>query len=135
MGDKTYPHVFPASLSSLSCLPRQTLEGMVSGQRTPGRDGFPRVHVTVDTQMCNTGDQGLQGSFANRLSGRRSQLQALEEIKGKEAATHTHTHTPLFTSRHLCACVLAIAEVTDLNSALKGHLFHCNSFDPSLELG
>lgn len=74
--------LFPASHD-------QTLEGMVSGQRTPGRDGFPRVHVTVDTQMCNTGDQGLQGSFANRRSGRRSQLQALEEIKGREAATYT----------------------------------------------
>lgn len=61
------------------------------------------------------------------------QLQALEEVKGREVATYTHT--PLFTSRHLCALFLAIAKVTDLNSALKGHLFHCNSFDPSLELG
>lgn len=104
MGDKTYPHVFPASLSSLSCLPRQTLEGMVSGQRTPGRDGFPRVHVTVDTQMCNTGDQGLQGSFANRLSGRRSQLQALEEIKGREAATHTHTRPSSLPATCVLAC-------------------------------
>ena len=87
--------LFPASHN-------QTLEGMVSGQRTSGRDGFPRVHVTVDTQTCNTGDEGLQGSFADWLSGRRSPAAGTWGSEGKRSS-YIHTHP----SSLPATCVLA----------------------------